>query len=183
MQHREAGRLGRLLLRRLQDNGHDRCGDARAGLQLLGGGGVQRAEGRRALPVHGGRGLALLGHLAVSLAPDDPLIAELQLQVVGGKGQVVPSQQSQGSQPEAGRGFKGGDGLQEEREGSLRQRVAFEGERVSELGGTESLSRVQQNLLVAQKPGLTSVGEEEESDSVVVLEIELGLRTNLRVST
>lgn len=101
MQHREAGRLGHLLLRRPQDNGHDRCGDARAGLQLLGGGGVQRAEGqrrgRRVLPVHGGRGLALPGHLAVSLAPEDPLIAELQLQVVGGKGQVVPSQQSQGS--------------------------------------------------------------------------------------
>lgn len=100
MQHREAGRLGRLLLDRLQDDGHDWRGDARAGLQLLGGGGVQRAEGQRrrhrALPVNGGRGLAVLGHLAVSLAPDDPLIAELQLQVVGGQGQVVASQQGQG---------------------------------------------------------------------------------------
>lgn len=181
-QHREAGRLGRLPLWRLQDGGHGWRGDAGAGLQLLRGGGVQRAEGqrrgRRALPVHGGRGLALLGHLAVSLAPDDPLIAE-QLQVVGGEGQVRPrllSQQSQGSQPEAGRGFEGGDGLQEEREGSLRQRVVFEGVRVSELGAAESFRRVQQSLLAAHEPGLASGGE-EALDSVAVLEIVLGLET------
>lgn len=118
----------------------------------------------------------------MSLAPDDPLIAELQLQVVGGEGQVVPSQQSQGSESEAGWGFEGGNGLQEEREGSLRQCVVFEGVHVSELGGTESFSRVQQSLLVAQEPGLTSGGREEESDSVVVLEVGLGLGTNLRVS-
>lgn len=41
---------------------------------------------------------------------------------------------------------------------------------MSEFGGTESFSRVQQSLLVAQEPGLTSGGGEEESDSVVVLE-------------
>lgn len=62
--------------------------------------------------------------------------------------------------------------MQEEREGSLRQ---------SELGGAESVSRVQQSLLVAQEPGLTSGGEEEESDSVAILEVGLGLRTSLRV--
>lgn len=101
----------------------------------------------------------------VSLAPGDPLIAE-QLQVVGGQRQVRPrllSQQSQGPQPEAGRGFEGRDGLQEEREGGLGQRVVSEGVRVSELGGAQSFCRVQQSLLAVGEPGLAGEGGGEEA--------------------